>query len=607
MNLNYKINKLDLRSNIIIDLFKYLPNKRKLELFILLVLSLFNGVSELFNISIFQEFLLLISNSKGSENIIILTDLIKLFKIQDESHLIFFTGVIYIISLIISTFIKTYILYLTANISCLIGEDFSYLALKKFLLQNYEYHLKQNSNKIITLINIHIEYSTAYIINLIECIYQIIIIVFLITFLIKLDFKLALIFSSSIVSFYLLLSFILKKRIKNNGKIISESSNAKNKSLLETIGHIKEIILTRNQSQFISRFMKYENKFRIKNAENIFLPRLPRYILESFALTIFVLISLISSLDNNLFLSNFIALLGTFALASQKLLSSVQASFSNWSSMLSRNESLSNVLKILKLSEKEFNGESTKSSKKSTFSFNNSITLSGVSYQYIKNKNLNIKNINLEIIKGEKIGIIGKTGSGKTTLLNLLISLLNPTFGNILIDGKDLHFNQENINQYRSLVSYVPQNIYLSDTSIKNNITFGLNENKVDYKKFKKVIQITQLKDWINNLPLKENTFIGENGLSISGGQRQRLAIARSLYSNSQILILDEATSAMDSNTEKMILKSIEKVDKNITLLMVAHRLNTLINCDRVIELENGSIKDIYNNIEFIQKFINSK
>ena len=213
MNIKDKINNFDLRRNILFDLYKYLPNKRKLELLVLLILMLFNGLSEIFNISIFQEFLLLISESSSSENIFILTGLINLFNIQKESSLLFFTGIIYIISLIITTAIKTYILYLTANVSCLIGEDFSNLALKKFLLQNYEYHLKENSNKIITIINVHIEYSTAYIINLIEGIFQIIIIFFLITFLIKLNLNLALIFSTSIVSSYLLLSFILKKRI----------------------------------------------------------------------------------------------------------------------------------------------------------------------------------------------------------------------------------------------------------------------------------------------------------------------------------------------------------------------------------------------------------
>ncbi len=604
MNLKAKINKINFKKNIIFDLFSYIPNKRKVTLFLLLFLMLCNGLSELFNIRMFQEFLLVISNKNNLENNFLLNNLLNEFNINSEKNLLLFTGFFYIFSLIISTFLKTYIIYLTAKISSLIAKDFSYLAIKNYLYQNYEYHITENSNKIISIINVQVEYAKSYVLNLIEFIFQAITISFLIVFLIRFNFNLAFTFSSLILITYFTISLVLDKRIKNNGKIISKSIKAKNKSLLESIGHIKELILTQNQNLYLSRFMKFETKFRLKNAENIFLPRLPRYFVESIALTIFISISLANALNNNSFLTNFIAILGTFALASQKLLSSVQASFANWSSMLGSNESLKNVLELLKLDKKEYENKYSNDKKRSIFNFKNSITFSSVSYKYNQNSFYSIKDINLTIVKGEKIGIIGKTGSGKTTFLNLLISLLTPTSGKIIIDKKDLR-SKNNIYKYRSLVSYVPQNIYLSDNTIKNNIAFGIQENQIDQNKLEKVIKISQLKNWIDSLPLKENTYVGENGLSISGGQRQRLAIARSIYSKSQILILDEATSAMDQKTEEIILNSLDKIDKNITLIMVAHRLNTLVNCDRVIELENGLIKDIYNKNEFLKKLIN--
>ena len=598
------INNFNYKENTIISLLFYLPKKRKFQLIILFSLMLVNGLTEILNVNVFQEFLLLISGNVAKNDTFLINSLQSNFNLIKSNQISLVVGIILISSLILTTSIKTYILYLTSKVSSLIGKDLSYLSLKKYLLQDYEYHLNQNSNKMITLINVHIQYATVYIMNLIEFIFQSIVIIFLIYFLFKLDFFLAIIFSSTIVISYVIMSFFIKKRVGNNGIIISQTSDNKTKSLLESIGHIKEILLSGKQNKFISKFMNYEEKFRLKNAENGFIPRLPRYIIEAIALIIFAFIGMISTLDNNLFLSNLIALLGTFALACQKLLQAIQGAFHNWSTMLGRNESLKKVLNILSLNDQKERPKEAYDYMKKELLFSNSINLNNVSYKYPKSNNFSIQKINLKINKGEKIGIIGKTGSGKTTLVNIIISLLKPKNGQILIDNQDLYSLKNKVKEFRLISSYVPQNIYLSDNSIKNNIIFGLDDEKIDYEKFKDVIEISQLKTWINSLPLKENTIIGENAKGISGGQKQRIAIARALYSDSKILIFDEATSAMDSKTEDMIFESLKIHNEETTIIMVAHRLNTLINCDRVIELKNGRINNEYTRSEFIEKFI---
>lgn len=221
-------------------------------------------------------------------------------------------------------------------------------------------------------------------------------------------------------------------------------------------------------------------------------------------------------------------------------------------------------------------------------SFTKKISLENICFGYEEGKNI-LNKLNLEVRKGETIGIIGNSGSGKTTLLNLLLRLHNETEGSLSVDG--IKITEENLSAWYGLISFVPQNIFVLDGTFLENIAFGAIEKEMDMKRAEEAARRAELLDLIEQSPEKWNTQIGESGLKISGGQRQRLGIARALYTGAPVLIFDEATSALDAQTEELITESIRKLSHHdLTIIIVAHRLNTLKYCDTIYKLENGKL-----------------
>ena len=250
-------------------------------------------------------------------------------------------------------------------------------------------------------------------------------------------------------------------------------------------------------------------------------------------------------------------------------------------------------MKFIKLQKKNINKNNDNfeiyNSKKTNLQFK-LLEFKKVSYKYSSQEKNIFSNLNLTIKRGEIIGIIGKTGDGKSTLLDLIMGLAKPTSGEIKWNGKDLQSNNFYINYWRKQISHVPQNIFMSDRTIAENIALGFSKDEIDYKRLYKSAERAKIDDFIKTLKYKYNSVIGESGLRISGGQRQRIGIARALYSNTKVLILDEATSALDEDTERSVMESLTKLGNDITIIIVAHRLKTIKYCNRLIKLEKGEI-----------------
>jgi ABC-type multidrug transport system fused ATPase/permease subunit len=216
-----------------------------------------------------------------------------------------------------------------------------------------------------------------------------------------------------------------------------------------------------------------------------------------------------------------------------------------------------------------------------------SIRFEDVSYSYPTAEKSVLEGLSFEIEKGSQVGIVGTTGAGKSTLVDILLGLLKPARGRVTVDGEDI---SSNLRSWQNLVGYVPQTIYLLDSSIRANVAFGVTENEVDDKKVFRALDLAQLREFVDELPNGMNEFVGERGVRLSGGQRQRIGIARALYLDPQVLVFDEATSALDEETENDVMKSVEYLRNNRTVLIVTHRLSALQKCDRVITIGNGTI-----------------
>ena len=371
----------------------------------------------------------------------------------------------------------------------------------------------------------------------------------------------------------------------------------------EAFAAIKELKLGGLEKIFLTRWIYPAKKFAKFQASFKILSEIPRYIVEIIAFGSILLLILYFLSKNNSFISILPAI--TFvAFAGYRLVPAFQNIFLALTQLRFAGPAVDALYEDIKSLDPGINYKS-----KINLLFNNSITLSKISYKYPKSSKIVLNDIQLEIPFKSKVGIVGITGSGKTTLVDIILGLLSPTTGTLKVDEKII--SDRNIKAWQSYVGYVPQNIFLADDTIAANIAFGVSKVDIDEKNVESAAKIANLHEFINNnLPEKYNTTIGERGVRLSGGQRQRIGIARALYKKPKVLILDEATSSLDNITEEAIINSLNFIDKDLTVIFIAHRLTTLRNCDTIFLLEDGNLvgKGPYNNLKQINgKFEISK
>ena len=235
--------------------------------------------------------------------------------------------------------------------------------------------------------------------------------------------------------------------------------------------------------------------------------------------------------------------------------------------------------------------------------FDHLIQLDGITYRYPNSSRDVVVDVSLSIEKGESVAFIGQSGAGKTTLVDIILGLLTPQYGDLKVDGVSIY---QDLRAWKNLIAYIPQSIFLIDDSIAKNIAFGVPDHLIDRDKLAKAIEVAQLTEVIANLPQGINTIVGERGILLSGGQRQRVGIARAIYHDREILVLDEATAALDNETEKLVTDSIAALSANskITLITIAHRLSTIKNCDLIYMLNHGKIMRFGTYSEIVEKNI---
>ena len=574
-------------------LFKVLIKKHRLDLFFVLFIMFISAIMQSFSVLIFGPFfsLLLNQSNQVNENINI-----PFFNLEITSLTLSEVGFLVIIFLILSTSLQIINLRFYTDFYKKVISNISRRLYKNFTALTYEEHIQMNSSKYINLTTLQIENSGACI-NLILLFFtSLLLSISLVASILVVDFKIGFITLITFSFIYSILSIRNRKSINRNSIKISNLTREQIKCVQESYASKRDLIIYNLRDFYLDIFTKKEFSIRSLKTNNILLSNTPRFFIEGFSLFIIVIISLFLINSEDMSSTASISILGTIALASQKLIYNLQKLYSSWVNFKFRSDSLNEVLDNVdsfNLKNNFKRGLNIKYKKeKLNFSFEKSIILDNINYSY-NDSDFSLKNINLKINKGEIIGILGKTGCGKSTLQDILIGLLKPKNGSILIDGIPFDYeNEEFMRKWYSLICHVPQSIYISDDTISNNICIGKfdSQNSINIKKAAKNAMIN---DFIEKLPLGYETRLGENGILISGGQRQRIGIARALYNNPSILFLDEATSALDNKTEDKVMQNIRSIESNPTIIVIAHRLNTLLHCDNVYEISNGEINKV--------------
>ena len=584
--MNIKINKELGTLNFLINLWHCLHKKRKLQLLVLLLVMFASAFSEVLSLASLIPFLKIISNPLEIIKIKYVGSFFLKLGVYKESTIVILTSIIFSIVIILTAIVRLYNIYLNGKLSASIGGDLSYEAYKSSIYQDYDYHLENNSSESLNTITGQINITIAVINRTLQFFTSSIVSISIFSALIIFNPKIAISTGFLFLLSYLLIILNVKGKLLKNTYTFVKASEDQLREIQEGFGSIRDILLENNQQVYLNNFKKYDKPMRNSVANTQFLESFPRYALEAIGICSISFIAITINSQENYSDSEFLTTLGTIALGAQRLLPALQQSYASWAAVKGGCASVKKVLDIINLGiNKEIYFKSNKKLK-----FKNYISFKNVNYSYRTKNSFSLKKINLNINKGETLGIVGATGSGKSTFINLIMGLLEPEDGRIFLDDVDLYSSRENVSIWRQNISHVPQSIFLADLSLAENIAFGVPKEEIDFEKIKRVARMAKISQFIDSLPNSYQTYVGENGVRLSGGQRQRIGIARSLYKEKEILILDEATSALDEETEKEVMEGFYKLNKEITIIMISHRISTLRRCDRIIEFSDGKI-----------------
>ena len=564
-----------------IYIWKTIPKRKRKKSFITILFMLLCALLNVLSAGSFYLLLNIVTAPNETNEDILFFKFLN-FSFSSHNDQILFSIVIFIFIVLSSALLNTYTINLITKLSWSIGNYFAEQVVSVTLDKTYIEYTKIKSSKLISQVTHHSEEFYAVFLGLLQIITSSITCLATIVFLFIIDFYLMFFISVFVGIFYFILIKLFTSKISIAGANVAKQRAIIITSVQEIFGAFRDIKLNNLQEYFLDIFSSLDRELKFNQYRSIFLSYAPRYLSEGVFFTLAGVVLLQFFLRGG-DLQKVIPILGTCALCFQKMLPLLNLIFSSFNLVVMKKNSILLVRNFLD-SHKKF--KEIDKLENNSHTFKESISLRNVNFEY-KDKKI-INNVNFEIKKGNRIGIKGPSGSGKSTMLDLISGLLEPTGGQIIIDGK-YDLKNENKNLWFKNISYVSQKPFLLDGTIIDNIIFNQKKEKeIDLDKINKILKQADLYDFVYSLPSKHFTEIGENGSYLSGGQIQRLAISRALYTGSKILILDEITSALDLNTEQKVMRSIYKIPRSITIIIVSHREETLNYCDKVFELENN-------------------
>lgn len=479
--------------------------------------------------------------------------------------------------------------YVQYDFSTLVKKELSVKLLKAYMRRPYTFFLNVNSGEILRGCNDDVDGVYSILEYLFTIISEGMACVLIGIYIVSVDPLIAFCALFLLTFIVLLIVFIFKPIVGKLGEKFIIAQAQKNKAIFQTIGGIKELYVMQRKDLFVETYEEASEDVRRTQRNHEALNASPERIIEGLSISGLigiVLYRLLLGVD----ITDFVPTLATFAMAAFKIMPSAGKISSRVTKIMYSIPMLDNVYENVIMAEKELKEqekyESEHHIEDKQITFSEVLDIKHVTWQYAEQNVPVLDNITLQIHKGECIALIGASGAGKTTLADVILGLLKPLKGQILMDGHDVYAMPM---QWAKIIGYVPQSVYLIDDTIRNNVAFGMKQ--IDDKDIWNALEQAQLKEFVQHLPNGLDTVVGERGIKFSGGQRQRVAIARALFNRPQILVLDEATAALDNETENALMEAIEKLQGQITMIIVAHRLSTIRNCDRIYEVTGGNVQ----------------
>ena len=505
--------------------------------------------------------------------------------VETKKKFLFLLGVFVFLIFIITLTFKFLTFYVQLRFTSSLNYKIAKRFMEGYLHQPYSWFLNRHSadlgKNILSEVSVVISQGMTPMINLIK---QSVVATVLIIMLVFVDPILTLVVGLTFSLAYSFIYVFIKKFMLNIGQKRLEANKWIFTSISEAFGAIKEIKVSGQEQTYINRFSEPSKTLAKISALAGVISNLPRFVLEAITFGGMLLVVLYLMLQRGNFYTA-LPIIALYAYAGYRLMPTIQQIYTSLITLRFVGPALDALHEDLK-NLKPLNSKQNHN----IISLKKNITLKNVNFNYPNTSRTALKDIHFSIYAKTRVGIVGTTGSGKTTTVDIILGLLEAQEGTLEVDG--IEINKSNSRAWQRSIGYVPQHIFLSDDSVAANIAFGIQHEQIDYKAVEQAAKVARLHEFvISELPQKYLTTIGERGVRLSGGQRQRIGIARALYHNPQVLILDEATSALDNNTEKQVMNEIKKLEKKITIVMIAHRLSTVRECDSIILLDKGEIK----------------
>ena len=572
--------------------FKNICSRKHIKYLIILLLGMFiAAVIEMVGLSSIPIFIMIIVDIDVLINkfpTFFANDYIKSIR---QDYITIFGGIILILIFLFKNIFLSAFLFFQGKVTKILRIDITNKLFKNYINAPYNFHIKNSPSVLIRNILQSVNGAINTIVGTLSIIREslILIVIFILLFLnepkVSVSVFIALILITGIFMFF------TRQTLLSRGKRVQLLQGDQLRTMEHTFGSIKETKILNRENYLTNLFENQVGEIEKHAFFTYFLSVTPRLFLEFIAVFAVSIISIIFVLIN-LSSEQVLPIISLLAVCAIRLIPAFNLIVSSLSarrfSMAQFKLVASEMINIPtgdKFRAKNLVGEKNHKN----FFFKDQIKFENVFFSHENSNAKILQNISLEIKPGQKIGFIGKSGAGKSTLIDLILGLIKPTKGDIFVDGLILN---ENLKPWQKLIGYVPQDIYLLDDTIKNNIAFGLNTNDINQEEILKSIESSRLKDYVSSLEKKENTVIGNRGIRVSGGQKQRIGIARALYHGPRILILDEATSSLDTINERIIMEEIYNTAENITLIIVTHRHKSVSRCDKVYLLDNGKIID---------------
>jgi ABC-type multidrug transport system fused ATPase/permease subunit len=518
-------------------------------------------------------------------NLLWLESYLQKYTTLDKKGLILIVVFGLIVLFILKSIFLVYLSWKQASFSANLTAKISSKLFSYYLSQDYNFHINRNSSRLLRNVQNETTFLNAIILSAISISIEFTVLIGVAATLIIIEPFGATILVLILLVPSIVISKLTKKRLNNWGKLRQEFDGLATQHLVQGLNGIKEVILFGLKHFFLNKFILYNTKKADVYVRQITLQQFPRIYLE--LLAVLTMASSVLYINiNNIKSDNILVLMGIFVVGAFRII----PSFSRISSSLQVIRFNVSVIDLLYNEFKSFDVRSVANDfshkKNDTFQFEK-LKVENVTFKYDNSTKSVLSNIRIEISSGNMIGLVGPSGSGKSTIVDIILGLLKPQNGDVNIDGNSI-FNLK--REWQSNIGYVPQHIYLTDDSLRRNIAFGISDENIDDVRINYALNVAQLTELISQIDGGLDSMVGERGIKLSGGQRQRIGIARAIYLNPKILVLDEATSALDIVTEKEIMNSLISLKGVITIIIIAHRISTVMSCDKIYVIEHGEI-----------------